>query len=55
MRNNNANKGNTMTNQQEARIVKLQDEQRKAENAGNMMKADRLQAQIERLYYNYNR
>jgi hypothetical protein len=33
----------------------LQDEQREAEDAGNMEKADRLHRQIERLYDNMNR
>ena len=44
-----------MTNEQQARIVKLQDQQRKAEDAVNKAKADRLQAQIENFYYNHNR
>ena len=32
------------------RVIKLQDRQRKAEDAGDMATADRLQKQIERLY-----
>jgi len=35
----------------EAKIVKLQDEQRKAEDKGDVVKADRLHAKIEEFYY----
>ena len=37
------------------RLIRLQDEQREAEDAGNMEKADRLHQQIEKLYNNMNR
>ena len=34
------------------KLVRLQDQQRKAEDAGNMEKADRLYRKIEKLYGN---
>ena len=35
---------------EEIKLVKLQEEQRKAEDAGDMVKADRLHEKIERIY-----
>ena len=39
---------------EEIKLVKLQDEQRKAEDAGDMAKADRLHEKIERIYNRSN-
>jgi hypothetical protein len=44
-----------MKEELQKRLIRLQDEQREAEDAGNMEKADRLHRQIERLYDNMNR
>jgi hypothetical protein len=41
-----------MISELQTKIVKLQDQQRKAEDAGNMARADELQKMIE---YFYNR
>lgn len=35
---------------EEIKLVKLQEEQRKAEDAGDVVKADRLHEKIERIY-----
>ena len=44
-----------MSEELQKRLIRLQDEQREAEDAGNMEKADRLHQQIEKLYNNMNR
>tara|TARA_R110000824_G_scaffold253255_1_gene442124 strand:+ start:142 stop:384 length:243 start_codon:yes stop_codon:yes gene_type:complete len=49
--NNNSNKGiKNMISELEAKVIELQNEQRKAEDAGNMAKADELQKKIEYFY-----
>jgi len=55
MTNNNTNKRTkTMRIELQAKVIELQNQQRKAEDAGNMAKADELQKKIEYFYSRNN-
>ena len=44
-----------MSNELQAKVVKLQEKQRKADDAGDVTLSDELQKKIEYFYHRYNR